>query len=54
MLDANPNVRLAIVGQGPYREDLEKIFEGTKTVFTVGSRDLSRLPPSWRCNGCQC
>lgn len=33
VLDDNSQLRLAIVGQGPYREDLEKIFEGTKTVF---------------------
>lgn len=33
MMDVLPNVRLAIVGDGPYREDLEQIFAGTKTKF---------------------
>lgn len=26
--------RLALVGQGPYRSDLEEIFKGTNTIFT--------------------
>jgi len=34
VLDANPDVRLAIVGTGPYEKDLKQLFEGTKTVFT--------------------
>lgn len=34
VMDDNPKLRLAIVGQGPYKEDLEQIFKGTKTVFT--------------------
>lgn len=34
VMDANPSVRLAIVGTGPYAEDLKKLFKGTKTVFT--------------------
>ncbi|WP_026961708.1 glycosyltransferase family 4 protein [Alicyclobacillus herbarius] len=34
VLDAEPRVRLAIVGDGPYRPELEKIFAGTNTVFT--------------------
>lgn len=29
-----PGVRLAIVGDGPARRDLEKVFSGTRTVFT--------------------
>jgi len=29
-----PNLRLALVGDGPGREDLKKIFAGTKTIFT--------------------
>eukprot|EP00961_Rhodomonas_salina_P100447 1350581-Rhodomonas_salina.1 len=37
VMDANPSVRLAIVGTGPYAEDLKKLFKGTKTVFTEGS-----------------
>jgi glycosyltransferase involved in cell wall biosynthesis len=34
VLDSVPNVRLAFVGDGPYRKDLELIFAGTNTVFT--------------------
>ncbi len=34
LLDQLPNVRLAIVGDGPQRGDLEKMFAGTATVFT--------------------
>ena len=33
VLDALPDVRLAIVGDGPARESLQKHFEGTKTKF---------------------
>ena len=33
MKDYN-DVRLAFVGDGPYREELEQIFRGTNTVFT--------------------
>lgn len=33
-LKAAPNARLAIVGKGPARQDLEKKFAGTPTVFT--------------------
>ena len=29
-----PGIRLAIVGDGPDRERLERVFEGTPTVFT--------------------
>jgi glycosyltransferase involved in cell wall biosynthesis len=34
MLDAVPAVRLAILGDGPERENLEEMFAGTPTVFT--------------------
>jgi glycosyltransferase involved in cell wall biosynthesis len=34
ILDRLPDVRLAIVGDGPARRDLEKEFAGTRTVFT--------------------
>jgi phosphatidylinositol alpha 1,6-mannosyltransferase len=34
VLDAIPGVRLGIVGDGPFREDLEKIFRGSSAVFT--------------------
>lgn len=33
LMDAVPNARLALVGDGPYRKDLEHIFAGTKTKF---------------------
>ena len=33
VLDAIPNACLALVGDGPYRNQLEKIFENTKTNF---------------------
>ncbi|AFY73674.1 glycosyltransferase [Synechococcus sp. PCC 7502] len=33
VLEAIPNSRLALVGDGPYRAELEKIFAGTKTHF---------------------
>ncbi|WP_448603088.1 glycosyltransferase [Thermoleptolyngbya sp.] len=33
VLEAIPNARLALVGDGPYRADLEKIFEDTPTFF---------------------
>jgi glycosyltransferase involved in cell wall biosynthesis len=34
VIERYPDVQLAIVGDGPYRPQLEKIFEGTATVFT--------------------
>ncbi|MGJ3241068.1 MAG: glycosyltransferase family 4 protein [Anaerolineae bacterium] len=34
LMDAMPHARLAIVGDGPYRDELETIFAGTNTVFT--------------------
>lgn len=33
LLDRVPNARLALVGDGPYRAELEQIFAGTKTTF---------------------
>ncbi len=33
VLEALPNTRLALVGDGPYRQQLEKIFHGTSTTF---------------------
>lgn len=33
ILDAMPTARLALVGDGPYRQELEKHFVGTKTYF---------------------
>ncbi|QDP40385.1 glycosyltransferase family 4 protein [Radiobacillus deserti] len=34
LLDSRNDIRLAIVGDGPAREELERTFEGTNTVFT--------------------
>ncbi|MBA2346325.1 MAG: glycosyltransferase family 1 protein [Rubrobacter sp.] len=44
ILDEIPDTRLAIVGDGPARRDLEKVFAGTRTVFTgtLRGRMLSR------------
>ena len=33
VLEALPSTRLALVGDGPYRQQLEKIFQGTSTTF---------------------
>ena len=33
VLEALPRTRLALVGDGPYRQQLEKIFQGTSTTF---------------------
>jgi glycosyltransferase involved in cell wall biosynthesis len=33
LLSAIPNARLALVGDGPYRQELERIFAGTPTHF---------------------
>ena len=33
VLEALPQTRLALVGDGPYRQQLEKIFQGTCTTF---------------------
>jgi phosphatidylinositol alpha 1,6-mannosyltransferase len=34
LLDARPDLRLALVGDGPHRRELERHFAGTPTVFT--------------------
>lgn len=34
MLEKRSDISLGIIGDGPARNDLEKVFEGTKTVFT--------------------
>jgi glycosyltransferase involved in cell wall biosynthesis len=33
VLDAMPRTRLALVGDGPHRQQLERVFEGTPTTF---------------------
>ncbi len=33
VVDANPHIHLVIVGDGPYRGDLERVFAGTHTRF---------------------
>ena len=33
VLDAMPQLRLALVGDGPHRQQLERIFQGTPTTF---------------------
>jgi glycosyltransferase involved in cell wall biosynthesis len=44
LCDALPDVSLAIVGDGPVREELEERFRGTPTVFTgyLQGEDLSQ------------
>ena len=44
MLEKRSDISLAIIGDGPARNDLEKVFEGTKTVFTgfLHGEELSR------------
>lgn len=43
VLQAIPDARLALVGDGPYREELEKHFEGTHTNFVgyLAGEDLA-------------
>lgn len=44
LVEALPDTRLAIVGDGPARKDMEKLFAGTPTIFTgiLRGRMLSR------------
>ena len=43
VLEALPSTRLALVGDGPYRQQLEKIFQGTSTTFVgyLSGNDLA-------------
>jgi glycosyltransferase involved in cell wall biosynthesis len=43
VLEALPDARLALVGDGPYRQQLEKLFEGTATTFVgyLAGEDLA-------------
>jgi sulfoquinovosyltransferase len=42
ILERMPNARFAVVGKGPQKEELEKYFAGTKTVF-LGQRSGDEL-----------
>ncbi|KAL5166545.1 Sulfoquinovosyl transferase SQD2 [Glycine soja] len=44
LMDRLPDARIAFVGDGPYREELEKMFEGMPAVFTgmLGGEELSQ------------
>ncbi|CAL5382852.1 unnamed protein product [Camellia sinensis] len=43
-MDQIPEARIAFIGDGPYREDLEKLFSGMPAVFTgmLGGEELSQ------------
>jgi glycosyltransferase involved in cell wall biosynthesis len=43
VLDALPHARLALVGDGPHRQQLEKVFAGSATTFVgyLGGEDLA-------------
>ncbi len=43
VLDALPQARLALVGDGPHRQQLEKVFAGSATTFVgyLGGEDLA-------------
>jgi glycosyltransferase involved in cell wall biosynthesis len=43
VLDAMPHARLALVGDGPHRQHLERVFEGTPTTFVgyLSGRELA-------------
>jgi len=43
VLDALPHARLALVGDGPHRQQLERVFEGTPTTFVgyLSGRELA-------------
>ena len=51
VLETIPNARLALVGDGPYREELEKHFADTPTHF-VGLLRRGRISLSLRFSGC--
>lgn len=40
VLEAIPNARLALVGDGPYREELKEIYKGTPTYFAGYMRGI--------------
>ncbi|XP_057458636.1 sulfoquinovosyl transferase SQD2 [Lotus japonicus] len=44
LMDRLPEARIAFIGDGPYREELEKLFEGMPAVFTgmLGGEELSQ------------
>ncbi|KAJ6865213.1 sulfoquinovosyl transferase SQD2-like isoform X2 [Populus alba x Populus x berolinensis] len=44
VMDRLPGARIAIIGDGPYREELEKMFTGMPAVFTgmLGGEELSQ------------
>ncbi|KAI9085395.1 hypothetical protein K1719_032651 [Acacia pycnantha] len=44
VMDRLPEARIAFIGDGPYREELEKMFEGMPAVFTgmLGGEELSQ------------
>ncbi|KAL6278078.1 hypothetical protein ACE6H2_021679 [Prunus campanulata] len=44
VMDRLPEARIAFIGDGPYREDLEKLFSGMPAVFTgmLGGEELSQ------------
>ncbi|KAL2336990.1 hypothetical protein Fmac_011436 [Flemingia macrophylla] len=44
LMDKLPDARIAFIGDGPYREELEKMFEGMPAVFTgmLGGEELSQ------------
>ena len=46
VLDALPKARLALVGDGPYRNQLEKIFDGSPTTF-VGYLAVEELASAY-------
>ncbi|KAG8649417.1 sulfoquinovosyl transferase SQD2 isoform X3 [Manihot esculenta] len=44
VMDRLPDARIAFIGDGPYREELEKMFSGMPAVFTgmLGGEELSQ------------
>ncbi|GMP74777.1 hypothetical protein CsSME_00032092 [Camellia sinensis var. sinensis] len=44
VMDQIPKARIAFIGDGPYREELEKLFSGMPAVFTgmLGGEELSQ------------